>query len=270
MISATTVAIAAKTDRHACRSNGRGQRSRHVARVRVDAGERPVSGVRDPKRARAESDRAWTVAHGDRLDDLVRSRVDARDGSIEPICDPDPAAAHGQPGGPAADRDRLAHDLRRPIDARDAVAIRVGDPDRTIAHSERAWRRTGDGDERPDPVPSGIDHAHRIRRQAGNTPSASGQLQGCCGDARCEQHQCANRDGQARSAGSRCGLHRPRIARSTSELWILSENRLLQFPQRGPGIEAQLLVQDPTSLPVGVQRFGLATAAVEGEHQLSS
>ena len=49
---------------------------------------------------------------------------------------------------------------------------------------------------------------------------------------------------------------------------VLPQDRRLQVTQPLPRLDAQLIAQDPAQLPVNAQRIGLASAAVQREHQL--
>ena len=51
---------------------------------------------------------------------------------------------------------------------------------------------------------------------------------------------------------------------------IVPQDRLLQLPERRPGLEPELLVQHAPGRLVGLERLGLAPAAVEREHQLAA
>jgi hypothetical protein len=61
----------------------------------------------------------------------------------------------------------------------------------------------------------------------------------------------------------RLGLEARRV-----ELRILAQDRLVQLAQLGPGLDADLLDQCRSRLPVGVQRLRLAPRAVQREHPL--
>ena len=49
---------------------------------------------------------------------------------------------------------------------------------------------------------------------------------------------------------------------------ILGEDRLLELAQLLTRLDAQLLVEQPAALPVRVERVGLPSRAVQGEHEL--
>ncbi len=67
---------------------------------------------------------------------------------------------------------------------------------------------------------------------------------------------------------ARRGLgHRDRRDRKR---WILRQDRPLQLPQMLSRLDPELLDQRPPRVLVGLERLGLALAAVEGEHQLPS
>ena len=50
----------------------------------------------------------------------------------------------------------------------------------------------------------------------------------------------------------------------------MPQNPLLQLAQLRPGLQPELLIQDHPTLPVGLERVGLAARAVEREHQLAT
>ena len=58
-----------------------------------------------------------------------------------------------------------------------------------------------------------------------------------------------------------------RVGHDALERRILAEDRLLQPPQLGPGLEPQLLDERPARLLEEVERLRLAAGAVEREHQ---
>jgi hypothetical protein len=52
------------------------------------------------------------------------------------------------------------------------------------------------------------------------------------------------------------------------EVRVLAQDRLVQLAQRRTRLDPDLLDQGAAGLPVGLERLGLATAAIEGEHPL--
>ena len=57
--------------------------------------------------------------------------------------------------------------------------------------------------------------------------------------------------------------------RPGAEVGILVEYAALQLPQRGPGLDPELLDQDVPGPSVAPERVGLAARAVQGDHQLT-
>ena len=62
---------------------------------------------------------------------------------------------------------------------------------------------------------------------------------------------------------SRCREHG---VRTWSEAWILLENPALQFEERRPGLEPELLVHASAEGRVVIEGLGLSFAAVERQH----
>jgi hypothetical protein len=63
-------------------------------------------------------------------------------------------------------------------------------------------------------------------------------------------------------------LRRHRRRRPEVQRRVLPENRLLEVAEPPTWLEPELLDHEPARLLVGLQGFGLAVAAIEGEHQL--
>ena len=55
---------------------------------------------------------------------------------------------------------------------------------------------------------------------------------------------------------------------AAAERGVLDEDLLLELLQGGPGLEPELLGQQPPPVLVGLERLGLSAGLVEGEHQL--
>ena len=74
----------------------------------------------------------------------------------------------------------------------------------------------------------------------------------------------------ARERRARVELGRQRLGFDARrvELRILAQDRVVQLAQRGSGLDADLLDQRRSRLPVGLQRLCLAARAVEREHPL--
>ena len=51
---------------------------------------------------------------------------------------------------------------------------------------------------------------------------------------------------------------------------VVGEDRLLQLPERGRGLEAELLVECLPRCAIGLERLGLAAAAVQRQHELAT
>jgi hypothetical protein len=72
------------------------------------------------------------------------------------------------------------------------------------------------------------------------------------------------------SGALRRGLGRRRLSRGQLESGVLREDRPLELAQPLARLDTRLLDQGPACLLVGLQRFRLAVAAVERQHQLGA
>ena len=61
-----------------------------------------------------------------------------------------------------------------------------------------------------------------------------------------------------------------RARRRQCEFRILAQDCPLELLQLGPRLDSELFDEDPAGPPVGIERFGLASRAVEREHVLAS
>ena len=90
-----------------------------------------------------------------------------------------------------------------------------------------------------------------------------------------EQEQPRRRPGPAPRAGAAAGApavagHPPAARRRDGEVErrVLGEDRLVQAPQLGAGLDADLFDERGARIAVGLERLRLATAAVQREHAL--
>ena len=67
-----------------------------------------------------------------------------------------------------------------------------------------------------------------------------------------------------------CAARRAGRPRRELESGVLSQDRGLQFLERRPGLQAELLDQGLAPRPVGLERLGLAPGAIQRQHQLAA
>jgi hypothetical protein len=66
------------------------------------------------------------------------------------------------------------------------------------------------------------------------------------------------------------GRDRTAARRRGSQARIVGEDRLLQLPERGHGLEAELVHERHSRCSVGLERVGLPVAAIERQHELAA
>ena len=157
--------------------------------------------------------------------------VDARDRAVERVGDPDRPAAGDHCAGPPADE----------VLRRDAAAVRVDQPDVVLVDARK---------------PVGLEHAADAEGgRAGEQQNGRGRDQ----DARAPVRWRPRRRWPGLSG---------RRSRGAVERRVLGEDRLVQPPQLGAGLDADLLDQHCARVAVGLERLRLAPAAVQREHAL--
>ncbi len=226
---------------------------RVLARVRVEArdGGHVVGAERSERDGRVDArrHRQVTVLRGGEDED--GQRVEVRD-----------ELAQGRADLLAGAVDVVDDEQRRA-----PRACRAGD------RGARGWRIAGAGGVQHDGAVA-VHVARQLRSQPRLPHSASAEdedqapASGVRVAPRLAQHVDLGLTTGERRAHVELGRQRLGFEGLRIELGILAQDRVVQIAQRRSGLDADLLDQRRSRLPVGLQRLGLAARAVEREHAL--
>jgi hypothetical protein len=152
--------------------------------------------------------------------------------------------------------------LRRVVEVVDDEQRRLPHRARALDHPPRGGRRAGAGH-----VEDAAALTVHLRRQLGGEPRLAGPRRAGQREPPAPPPGLAQRGELSVAAGERRpAFELRRQLQGQVERGVLAQDRVVEPAQLGAGLDTDLLDEHRARVPIGVERVGLATAAVEREH----